>query len=73
MKVKRLIEQLKDIPEDTEVWLSSDEEGNDFNPLTEVNFCHAWRHSKWEFDLIDPDEKDEYPEGEVQELLVLWP
>lgn len=73
MKVKELIKQLKTLPEDTEVWLSSDEEGNDFNPLLDLGFCLAWRHSKWEFDLIDPDEKDEYPQDQIQELLVLWP
>ncbi len=74
MKVKELIKHLQELPEDTEVWLSKDEEGNDFNPLTEVNFCDVWRHSDWEFDFIDPDEGlDAYPKDQVQEMVVLWP
>ena len=72
MKVENLITQLEKIPGDTEVWVSRDEEGNGFNPLTEVNFTKVWRHGKWEFDFLEEDESD-YPQDQLQDLVVLWP
>ena len=36
MKVKELIEELKKLKQEKEVWVASDEEGNDFHSLQEV-------------------------------------
>ena len=39
MKVKELIKHLKGLNQEARVFLSSDEEGNNYNPLAEGNFC----------------------------------
>ena len=50
MKVKDAIEQLKKYDEDAELFISIDEEGNQFKPLKKVG---AWR---WEGgDLVKHD------------------
>lgn len=73
MKVKELIKQLQEIPEDTEVWVSRDEEGNGFNPLGGVDFAKVWFTDNWEFQFTIEDELDEYPEDELRDIVVLWP
>lgn len=73
MKVKQLIEQLQKLPEDTEVWVSKDEEGNGFNPLEDIDYASVWFHSNWEFDYVAEEDKDEYPEDEFKHIVVLWP
>lgn len=73
MKVKRLIEQLKEIPEDTEVWLSSDAEGNNFNSLSESDLYKVWFMDDYEFEFTVEDELNSYPEDGLKDIVVLWP
>lgn len=77
MTVEELIEQLKQIDPDAEV-LVSDEEGNYFNPLSNVSEEQAIKQSGWEWDIFDPDDLDEYLEDckednvEPENVTVAW-
>lgn len=73
MKIKDLIKELNSLPEDTEVWVSKDAEGNGFEPLGEVDYSSVWFHSNWEFDYVAEEDKDEYPKDEFKYIVVLWP
>lgn len=55
MTAQELIEQLQQLPPDTRLFMSSDEEGNSFQEVGEVSVTTA----KWHFTSGD-DEWDEY-------------
>lgn len=70
MLVKELIEELKSLPQDAEVWMSSDGEGNRHSPLADLgkSLCHSE-----DGDPIHPDDvnlesyKDENAWGDETE------
>lgn len=70
MTVKELKEILKDLPDNMEVILSRDEEGNAFHPLagTGVSPCTI---NDYGIDVYSDD--DELAEGLTHHCLVLWP
>jgi len=51
MKIKELIKTLSGIDGDKEIFISVDEEGNDFKPICEV--CDASEEEDWEGNKID--------------------
>ena len=71
MKVGKLKEILKDIPDDHLVVLSKDGEGNDFSPLDSYGLEMYEAESTWSGTLVDADEteEDDYEEN----CVVLWP
>lgn len=84
MKVIELIELLKTLPEDTQVILSKDSEGNSYSPLSSVAVDMVYvPETTWcgEVYSITEDDKDEdhWDEEEWEELknkpkcVVLWP
>lgn len=74
MKVNELIEQLKLLPEDKEVWMSSDPEGNEYRPVSEAQIMITYDHDE-DFPEAEPyffepwDEMTDPPE----EVIVIWP
>ena len=75
MKVKELKEKLKDIPDDFEVILSKDGEGNDYSPLAEIDLIHYAPENNWYGYVIDKmDWDEELDGGEFKENAVgMWP
>lgn len=73
MKVKDFIELLKKIPEDFEVLIAQDEEGNGFDILG--NISKECAEIRDEIDLIHPEDfPDYYPNEEYKHnAIVLWP
>ncbi len=68
MKVKKLIELIKDYP-DYEIVLSSDSEGNEFNKLNDVGEGRACFDEGWTVEVYTRDEK---VKGS-KKVLVFWP
>lgn len=81
MNVKQLKEELSKYPDNMQILISSDEEGNGFNRLYELAES-MWLRSDWDGDQIYvmPEmigthgytEEDRAPEG-AEKVLVLWP
>lgn len=81
MKVKKLIELLKQANPEHSIILASDAEGNHFSELTEVEldcFCEIDFQEVYDKDFHTRD-KDEYDEDEIENILlydravVFWP
>jgi hypothetical protein len=68
VKVKELIERLKQFDGDMPVILASDEEGNNFHHLDEAEVS-AYSEYRGEIDVIHPDDA----EGDEDAAVVLWP
>ena len=62
MTIEKLRERLLGFPDNMEIVVSSDEEGNDFNPLYDITEAYT---DDLEFWRTDP------PEGE--KVLIFWP
>ena len=72
MKIKELLEILNECPDDYEVVMSSDGEGNSYSPLAGFDVCQYRPDSTWSGDLVDEDnleEDEEYTPNSV----VLFP
>lgn len=77
MTVKELIEILKDLPEDREIVMSCDAEGNGYSPLADAD-PQRWYtpETTWSGDVHHPDdiESGEVELDESSKLVVLlWP
>jgi hypothetical protein len=73
MKVKELIEQLKLMPQDSEVVMSKDGEGNNFSPFAEMTKCLYEPENTWSGELVDEEELDEEPSETCLRAVCLWP
>jgi len=82
MKVSELITELKNFPEEMEVTLSQDEEGNNIHFLSEIMKCKAWITSLSYTDPAGQEVSYKEIEGLVDfreeedwqpEIVVLWP
>jgi hypothetical protein len=73
MKVKDLIHKLKELPGDYIVVLSSDGEGNDFNPVYTVSSEMYVPDSTWSGKLRYLEFSEEYDEPHVDNAVVIWP
>jgi len=79
--VKDLIEELKKLPENLAVVVSSDEEGNDFNGWSgDISFARTnqWGEvSTWTYDLDEDGDEDESTERRVTsdeaDSIIIWP
>jgi len=82
MKVKQLIVFLQEMPEDSDVLLSIDPEGNGFNKMHEVckglyepGNTDGWADPEWtheEAGFMDEEEWEER-KTEMTPCIVLWP
>jgi hypothetical protein len=76
MTVKELIEMLKDLPQDHQVIMSKDSEGNGFSPMAE-SFSRLMYvpDSTWSGEVLSEEDHKEYEnEGPfVENCVVLWP
>lgn len=74
---KTLIEALKDFPDDMQVIMSKDGEGNNFSPLAEAAGPYQYTpDSTWSGEIKnedDAEEGDEDDEPFVPNAIVLWP
>lgn len=76
MTVKELVEQLQTFPQDHKVFVSSDEEGNQFSALSEaVESYFVDEGSRYENYSVHPeDAKDpDLHEEEPGKAVILWP
>lgn len=63
---------LADLPDGLPVILSSDEEGNGFNPLYEA-VTSKYIEEDGEGHPVHPDDVDDYDSEELTDAVVLWP
>lgn len=68
MTVKQLKERLAELPDDFEVIMQSDAEGNSYSPLSGLEGCRYEEETTWSGEVVHPDDQ-EGPNNAV----VLWP
>jgi len=81
MNVKELKEFIADFPDDMEIYVASDEEGNDFNSLSYISSGeYAYEDNdqgiNWGTSMLnidDVDEKEIIEKNDLKECLVIWP
>lgn len=73
MKVKELIALLTDLPQEHEVVLSKDSEGNSFSPLASHGQYMYIPDSTWAGDIMHEEDAEEYEQDYVENAVVLWP
>lgn len=76
MTVGELIALLEDYDEDTIVIISSDGEGNNFSPLSDVGAGHYIEQTGWSGDFVseeDAIEDDNINLESAEPAIVLWP
>lgn len=73
MKVCELIEQLQKLPQDIEVVMSKDGEGNNFSPLCDYNLGCYRPLSTWSGDWTSEAYFDDDPETYKLNAVCLWP
>lgn len=81
MNVRELRDLIRELPDDMEVFASSDEEGNSFAPLEDWSISMAWQNgSEWEtgptaeeVELNDYYSDEDLPPAESKSVFVLWP
>jgi hypothetical protein len=72
MLVKGLIEMLQKLDCDALVVMSSDGEGNEFSPLSEVTTEMYEPYNEWSGEIYPTVRKAEKPQG-AELVIVLWP
>ena len=76
MKVHELIKTLSQLPQDVEVILSSDPEGNSYDTAYDVAVAY-YDPTDWGYLPIDQDDLDDVGDGDENEDLVIgvyiWP
>ncbi len=68
MKVSELIENLLEFPQDSEIVMSSDGEGNSYSPLAGINDVKYLAESTWSGHVFSPLE-DDVPEEAIAAVL----
>jgi len=71
MTVKELIDQLKSLPDDMEVIISKDAEGNSHSPMYNVSEGWYVPDSTWSGDFYS--DEDDIDTEEAEKVLCLWP
>ena len=72
MKVNELIEQLKELPGDYEIVMSSDGEGNNHSPLADFSVELYSPDSTWSGEIKHEEDMDRGEEW-IPNSIVLWP
>lgn len=72
MTKRQMIEMLKDVPDDFEVVLSGDAEGNYFSPLADFGIGCYIPETTYNGEFFMGDEIDT-DNGEKENCVVLWP
>lgn len=67
MKVHELIDYLRSFNPESEIWVSGDEEGNDFHPLSSLSEEFLDRTYG---EIVDVDDEDD---PNVELIVVAWP
>jgi hypothetical protein len=74
MNVGELRAALADLPEDMEIYLSSDEEGNSHHRLAEVDSESFIYDAGWEVEAVNPvDVPEFYDPEDLTRGVILWP
>lgn len=74
MKVKDLIKQLSELPQDYEVVMSKDGEGNDFSPCADAAGPYMYEpDSTWSGQVWSEEARAEDGEEFKPNAVVLWP
>jgi hypothetical protein len=78
MKIRELIAELQELPEELDVIVAKDAEGNGYSPLENLSERLYKPDSPYSGSLIDEDQEDEFDdeeedEGSVIKSVVLWP
>jgi len=82
MTIKELINELKDLPENMEIIMSKDGEGNSFSPLYEIGTGLYVAYSTWSGEVYNEDDKEEVAMGNSDAKanntkpilsIILWP
>lgn len=78
MNVKQLKEILVDLPDEMEVVLSKDGEGNDFSPLVGYEEGlydpdSTWSGRFYALDILGDDDYDQPESDGTKTAIVLWP
>lgn len=74
MTVARLRAAMANLPDDLLVFLASDEEGNDFHRLADVEISKYYE-SDGEIQTVHPDDFNEFEDEDdpLRDAVVLWP
>lgn len=80
MKIKELLEQLNNIDPETEIIMSSDDEGNSFRKLHEIQINMSYRNDGYEVEvghsvLTDEMKLEGYTEDDIfdgEKCIILW-
>lgn len=73
MNVRQLIAELSNFDPNALVIMSSDSEGNHFNPVYEIGDSKYAPYDEWSGEVIHPDDEDEYDPSDITDAVVLWP
>jgi len=70
MKVSELIAALKELPQEHQVIMSCDAEGNSFSPACEIGTYLYVPTTTWDGDIIN---KEDFEDGDEENAVCLWP
>lgn len=73
MNVKELREVLAEYPDDMEVILQKDAEGNGYSPLAGAESSMYQAEEEWSGEAIHPDDYDPEDYPDAIKVVVLWP
>ena len=80
MRVGELIEQLQKEDPQTQIVVSADEEGNRFHKLADLGAGFTPNVDDWEMEIYgqediktEPDIKESFEAGQLEEVLIIWP
>lgn len=73
MKVSELRKRLSTFDDDLEIIVATDEEGNSFNPLHDVEVSQSYTDKWGSIEPVHPDDEASYNEGDLQPCVVIWP
>lgn len=84
MTIGELREILSSLPDELEVIIAKDAEGNDFSPLSELSLQRYVAHTDWSGELVSVDDVEfiedahdeldfDYDAPDVYDVICLWP
>lgn len=73
MLVKELKEKLKDVPDDYQVVMSSDAEGNSYSPLYEIDVVMYVPENTYMGEVWDKEWTAEMEEEYKENAVAMWP